>query len=288
MNGLPLAIGIIEVLALFAVFFRQEARNWGGETTKDNDCLAHKPDTCFCESVKTPGHFNIKQPSNTWSNLGFVFVGLMIMSMLASSSSQIPQNPMQDVNYYSVFFGVLVIFLGPGSMYFHASLKKWGGWLDTLSMNLFMSFILVYTFVRLIGTDESSSFLVFLGLFLVINIVGGRLSWKEDHNGTEVFKILTGTTLVVEVMIFISSYIPELGSLRVHRQLEYLIIIGLCFAPTYYIWSRSETGGHLCKDGHWFGWFSPTSWMQGHAVWHIGNAIIAFVIFLYLRSEVIH
>jgi hypothetical protein len=92
--------------------------------------LQDNVDTCYCEQV-LPGKM-IKQRSNTWSNLGFVLVGLIMLASLPAVVAGSGRDPMEERTFYAVLYGCVVIFLGPGSMFFHASMKKWGGWIDTL------------------------------------------------------------------------------------------------------------------------------------------------------------
>ena len=42
------------------------------------------------------------------------------------------------------------------------------------------------------------------------------------------------------------------------------------------IWSMSHAGGKLCD---------PTSLLQGHAAWHILNAAVNGLVYLYLLSQ---
>jgi hypothetical protein len=185
-------------------------------------------------------------------------------------------------------YSVLVIYLGPGSMYFHASLKKWGGWLDNLSMNLFMSFVLVYDIVRLLMGNGTLNILVFLVIYLIINVIIGYLTWLKDGNGNRIFRVLLGITLASDFIVsFIPSLIPSLYSSPIHREPRWLVVSVSLLLVSYIVWSLSDTGKRLCREGNIFGWFSPKSWVQGHAMWHILNALAAGTLFLYLSTEIL-
>ena len=51
--------------------------------------------------------------------------------------------------FYPISFGVVVTFMGPGSMFFHDSMTAWGGFFDFLSIILFASFVAWYNISRM-------------------------------------------------------------------------------------------------------------------------------------------
>src|SRR5262245_27802705 len=83
------------ILALAAGAPRWQA--WAPAT-----CL---PFDCFCEAIRAGA---IRQPANTWSNLGFIAVGGAILGAGGSRA-----------------FGAAAIFAGAGSAVYHASFTFW-------------------------------------------------------------------------------------------------------------------------------------------------------------------
>lgn len=60
---------------------------------------------------------------------------------------------MRSTSLYPLVYLPVLIFLGLGSMWFHASITQFGGIIDELSMYIFVSFILIYTLVRMTDRD---------------------------------------------------------------------------------------------------------------------------------------
>jgi hypothetical protein len=107
----------------------------------------------FCERIQTGG---VKQPWATWSDLSFVAAGLWLLwffhyfgSPGASSTgstfiSMTADNPMITIGWLSVAYGLIAIFMGPPSQWFHASMKDWGGWFDSMSVVIWLMFNAIY------------------------------------------------------------------------------------------------------------------------------------------------
>jgi hypothetical protein len=89
--------------------------------------------------------------------------------------------------FHALLYGGLVVFLGPGSMFFHGSLTHYGGWLDNFSMILYVTFILCYDAARIWRWDDRIG--TFAGIFVAINIALGLLTWFADGSGTILFAI---------------------------------------------------------------------------------------------------
>lgn len=66
----PFLIGLAVSAVSIGALFLLGALKWI-ESSSPDPCV--KTDTCYCERLRLG---MIKQPSNTWSNLGFVLVGL--------------------------------------------------------------------------------------------------------------------------------------------------------------------------------------------------------------------
>ncbi|NIM94240.1 MAG: hypothetical protein GTO18_11085 [Anaerolineales bacterium] len=258
--------GLGEFVISMVVFFILGLAGWPG---KDDSCVQNRSggaeNACYCERFH-PGM--IKQPINTWSNLGFVFVGLLILAFLGNEvlGGSAPGNPMATATFYSVGFGAAVIFLGPGSMFFHASMKKWGGWIDNLSMYMFISFFLLYEVVRVLDAGVG----LFIVLFLGVNIGLGILTWMVDDSGKWIFGVLVAITLTTEV-VFLTT---NAGGLE-REWMPWLLLALISFGAAFIIWLLSNTGGVLCN---------PDSWLQGHAVWHLLAAVSTGFLYLYLLT----
>ncbi len=98
------------------------------------------PDHCFCEAVRPLG---VRQVANTWSNLGFIFVGALVW----------PRDRL---------FGAVIAFLGVASAAYHASMSFPGQWIDNVSMYLFPTLVLVRSAIPYVAVNLAFAATVWL------------------------------------------------------------------------------------------------------------------------------
>jgi hypothetical protein len=159
-------------------------------------------------------------------------------------------------------------------MFYHASAKKWGGWLDNMSMVLWTAFLLVYVAARGFPMPDSLAVIV----YLVIVSIGGVIIWFVEGSGKYIFGGMVAVWGIAEIVILIGQA-TDGAVMGLHRtEWGYLVGAALSFGAAIVIWQLSKDGKPWCK---------PYSWAQGHAAWHFLSALSAFFIFLYLRSEVL-
>lgn len=215
----------------------------------------------FCECL---GPGLVAQPANTWSNLGFITVGLLI-GLCADRDLRAPRaaNPLTTTRFLPALFALVVLLLGPGSMALHATNSWWGGRLDVMSMYAMASFPLAYRVARHKGDDVRwflGSYAAVFGLLLVI-----LFAWQPQE--------ITFASVLFAIALAEGHAIRR-GPWRAEPRwlLGSLLLVAVAFA----IWIPSRTGGPLCD---------PESLLQGHAVWHLLCALAAGSLYLYLRSE---
>ena len=138
----------------------------------------------FCERF-APGL--VAQPANTFSNAGFVLVGLAVgwRAMRDLADGGVPRNRMTTTVFYPAFYAGVGALLGPGSAAMHASTTRWGGRVDVFSMYLWILWVLAYQWVRLRGGSERD----FLRIYLPAVHRGRRFnntgtSWRTHSGGT--------------------------------------------------------------------------------------------------------
>ena len=166
-------------------------------------------------------------------------------------------------------YGGLLVFLGPGSMFFHGGLTHFGGWLDNLSMILYVTFILCYDAAALaVGRSDRR---------LLRDLRRDQRRPRHLHvvrrwSARSSSRILAGVAVVLRA----SSSSPRPRGIT--RQFIPWLLLGLIsFGIATFIWPMWSTGAPLCD---------PNSLFQGHAVWHLlAMAVTPFCIFRYLRGE---
>lgn len=254
---LALTAGLVALAV--AALLAAGADGWSGRA---DDCLVEGQ--CFCERDRGG---RVRQPANTASNLGFVAAGLAIAASLGRERRRgalpRPGNPMTETRFYPGFYAMLVAMLGPGSMALHASLLWWGSVLDLVSMNAFISFLVLYAWKRWRGLSIHGFLLAYTALNLLL--LGIKLGVGR---GSEAFGVLAAATLWIELRIRRSGHLQA--------DARWLTAGALVFVAGFGVWLASHNDGWLC---------APDSWWQGHGLWHLTGAIAAFCFYQYARSE---
>ncbi|MEU7873893.1 ceramidase domain-containing protein [Dactylosporangium sp. NPDC049140] len=206
----------------------------------------------FCEAAR-PGP--VKQPANTFSNLGFVVAGLLI----AADRGTKPIN---------TAMACLVVLLGPASAAMHATQSAAGGGLDVLSMFLIASFALGYAVMRWRRAGWRT-----MGVTFAAGVAGCELAgrWHEPvpvvmYAGNAAFGLLLVAAAGLEVAII------RRGEVRSRPGYAYASVGTMLVA--FGVWNATQS--RLCD---------PYSPVQGHAVWHLMTAAAAYLLYRYYASE---
>jgi len=218
------------------------------------------PDNCFCETIR-PGP--IAQPANTWSSFGFALVGLLVMRQSAVDVRLLKQNLMMRQRTYPALFGVALIITGLGSAFYHASLTFVGQFFDVMGMYLIASFIMLYNISRLKALNGKN----FVIAYIFINSLLAFLLIQYPALRRYIFGLVIFATLLPEYRL---------------RQTRKLLINNFFIKAAwgtlilaFIIWTLDITK-IICN---------PTSWLQGHALWHLLGAGAGGFLYLYYRSE---
>jgi hypothetical protein len=217
----------------------------------------------FCETGRD---WLVRQPANTFSNVGFVAAGLLVA--WHAGVRRDPAATLSAHRYLATIVGCLVVLLGPGSAAMHATQSAVGGHLDMLSMYLVASFAAAYAAMRWRRGGTRLLAAVFVGGVAFCELVG---SWSVEvpvlmHPGNAAFGLLLVAAAVIEVLIL------RRGDTDARRGYAYLALASILVA--FGIWN--VTKAWLCD---------PHSLVQGHAVWHLLCAVSAYFLYRYYASE---
>ncbi|MFW5475077.1 ceramidase domain-containing protein [Knoellia sp. CPCC 206450] len=219
----------------------------------------------FCEAAR-PGW--VRQPANTWSNLGFVVAGVLVSAhaghrvRLGLTFGRHPG--------LAVAFGVLVVLLGPGSMAMHATQSNLGGHLDLLSMFLVSGFALAHALMRFVRRGPGLFVVVFVAAVLAgmaVHLRGGDVP-VLGHVGNAAFAVELWVAIGLEVVL------SRRAEARQDRgwALASVLTLGVAFA----IWTTGMRGHAWCR---------PDSLLQQHAAWHLLCAAAAYLLFRHYAAE---
>ncbi|HWB62755.1 MAG TPA: ceramidase domain-containing protein [Chitinophagales bacterium] len=247
-------------LVSMALFFAALANGWFGVVD------IHSGASVFCEAYR-PGL--IKQPANTWSNLGFVFAGLLMAWQLSNGRFDRNKNNLTTGIFYGSFFSCLAVLLGPGSMAMHASGTNSGGFFDMLSMYLVASFTVSYSAQRYFSWKPVH----FTFMFLLVLVTCLWANFQHYHIvfnffGNAAFAFFITLTVVIEAL---NTYVRQM-----HHRAAWGFGALAAILAALGIWNLSKTGDCLCD---------PQSLLQGHAAWHLLDALSVYCLFRFYVSE---
>jgi hypothetical protein len=246
---------------------------WPGEP---NACVTDTDggrisDSCYCEMFTAAdiGRPGVRQPFNTWSNLYALVTGgilALIVYLNRKKGSAPTANRIRSTSFYPLLYITVVIFLGLGSMWFHASLTHWGGVFDNASMYTFTNFIIFYTLVRITNVD----LLFYIGYPIATALLIFLAALGADSFIVVLFSIGAYAILQGIIWVFMPSVRNKLGPC-LYFWVPALASIGLATLA----WTLSQTGGPWCLDTHGF---------QFHGLWHWLAGGTALLLYFFWRS----
>jgi hypothetical protein len=219
----------------------------------------------FCEAARDSW---IRQPANTASNLGFVLAGLAV-AWYAGRRGAVG-GAMARLPWLATAYAVVVVLLGPASAAMHATQSALGGRLDMLSMYLIAGFALAYAVTRLVGGGAW----VFAGWYAAVLVaselaenLGGHVP-VVHHAGNLAFAVTIVAAVGVEVALWRRGETPQETAFGVAAVATLVTAFG--------IWNLAQNGTTFCH---------PESLLQGHAAWHLLDAVAAYLLFRHYAAE---
>ena len=218
----------------------------------------------------------VRQPSNTWSNLGYFLVGLFTLTLgihdLKYAERKKSDNFLVRYPVFSLMFGASAIYLFVGSFFYHASLSRFFQKLDQAGMYSIVIMILVFNLYKIfplirLGGKFRSSHALMVGFAVALNYLIYHNLFKVDIN------ILFPSLVTI---VFLTSCYYLLFVSKEHYFTNYLwaAVSILVLAAIIWILDRTDT---VCN---------PESIFQGHALWHLFTAASILFTYLYYRSGI--
>jgi hypothetical protein len=235
----------------------------------------------FCEPIKEGG---VKQPWATWSDLSFVAAGLWLLwffRFFGNAPRLFGDNPMSDITVLSVAYCFIVIFMGPPSMWYHASMKQWGGWFDTMSVVAWLGFNAVYVIYLLVaamwgkGRNTWQPVMV-LGIWGLIMAAFGITAALNTKAHLFLYFGTGGPWGIAEVIyVFMAAFKSGVR----YRRTWFLFVINLVLlAATMTLWIFFNDG--VVAQG-----CAGRAGFPGHALFHIMASISTMLTYFSFASE---
>jgi hypothetical protein len=266
-----LGAGVVLVLLPFLIFV---AAGWPGSP---DSCMAATPNTCFCEAFDPADVIaharGVRQPVNTWFNLYSILTAGLVAFMiyLDRKDGARGENVMRSDNFIADLYVFAVLFLGLGSMWFHASIVGWAGNFDGLSMYVYAAFLVFYTLRRLVPADWV--FWVFYPITVVVFLIIHAL-WQWEFKSLILIIALVAAYLALEIVACVREGKPWQG--RWLTILLWWLAVGCIIAATVF-WALSQTGEPMCH---------PKDFFQPHGMlWHPLAGAMAVLLYFYWREE---
>jgi hypothetical protein len=236
------------------------------KTTNECFCEAFDPNTSLTWST------GVRQEVNTWFNLYALGTAAVVAWALSGDRRRGGgDNVISSNSWIADLYVFCVLFLGLGSMWFHASMSAVVAWFDGFSMYVYTCFLVYYTVDRWLakqGASDSKRGLVFwIGycatvlVFIILHIVG-------------VPSVILIALLVAGYLLFEFFFAGWISGTR--ARVFWWIGVGAMGAAVLF-WVLSQTGAPLCK---------PDSFFQPHGLlWHPLAGLMAVMLHFYWRED---
>lgn len=193
----------------------------------------------------------VVEPANTWSNLGYIIVALMIWK--ANDSSQQP----------ALFLpGFCSLVVGIASALFHGTGTRWAELLDVSAMYLISALFIAFSLFHLRHWSLWRLLVVYVGI-CTISIV---MMIATNSSGIKMFAAHLVVAVGLEFKLFRTR-----GWSPAYRELRWMSI---AFGLSYVCW---------LLDFHRIVCWPENHILGGHALWHLINASCLWFFYRYQK-----
>jgi hypothetical protein len=228
----------------------------------------------FCEQNRMEQL--IRQPANTWSNLSYLYFGVLCM-LFALHDIRHPRNSKQD-NFLLRFpvltflTGVSLFYLFIGSFYYHASLTRTAQIIDLSGVYAVALLPLIYNIARWIyysNSDKINHPRLYAWAIVCFTILLNALVYHY-----EIALKSRESLLLVLILVLITTILY-------HRFMGTRFSFWLFLSPymfmisAFVIWILDQQK-IIC---------APSSLLQGHAAWHFLTGMSAMAFYFFYRTE---
>jgi hypothetical protein len=260
--------GIFIIIGAFLFFMML---GWPGDP---DNCVTNN--VCYCEAFDPAkvmaGAPGVRQAVNTWFNLYAIATSFIVaLFVYLDRVDGKTWNVIRSNSLIPDAYIFAVLFLGLGSMWFHASLTNGVSWLDGLSMYLYAAFLVFYT-IRRIWHSDLFFWIAYPATVIGFTILGAL--WTSEYASLILIVTLVAAYLTFEIIAGLKQGKMLIGTTRA-RVLWILGVSSMGLATLF--WALSQTGRTLCD---------PDSFFQPHGIlWHPLAGVMAVLLYFYWREE---
>jgi hypothetical protein len=210
------------------------------------------PNVKWCEQTQCSW---INEPANTWSNLGFLLIGILIYKKLSEGKDKLLKE-----------LGVMIFLMGAGSFVYHATNNFFTQFFDFLGMFL-MTSIVLGIFTRRIQKKDIRTHYAYSWMYLFFNTF---IFWVFHFN-----EIAIQFTVVINTVALIGMEVASrvIGNNRPKLHYFSLSLVSLGAAQTFSAMDLKRT------------WCEPENlFLHGHAIWHVLAAVGMWFLALHVRE----
>lgn len=193
----------------------------------------------------------IREPANTWSNIGYLLTSIAIWKKSQSSWN----DPIALISF----------FLFIGSSLFHASGTFIGEYIDVFSMFLLALFMLSMTLIRALGWSRVQAKLFYLGSVSL----SGLLLVIFKPIGIALFAFQATVLVLLEIKLGLKNKREQKTDYTFWKRALSL------FAAAFFVWNLDFHKIICDPHNHVF---------NGHAAWHLLNALVIYYLYRFYRN----
>lgn len=226
----------------------------------------------FCERAEM--QMLIRQPINTFSNIVYWLVAVAILRRgWKDQSKQKKYNIISANPFYSITYGLIMLYTFLASTFFHSSLIEFASRLDYSAVYSLSLFPLMYSSHRVwlieIGVPSNQkhpqSTRVLIAIFTTLYVL---LTFVLPE-GWGKYTVLAIIFFLLAFAIFVERRDPG----KTNKNYLWVCFASILIAVMWYAFDVYEV---LCD---------PNSFIQPHSMWHLFAGISSFYFYMYIRSE---
>lgn len=222
----------------------------------------------------------IRQPNNTFSNFIYWVGGLAIVRRgWKDQGKKLHYNLISANPFYSITFGVILIYTFLASTFYHSSLAHVAGRMDysaVFSLSLYPLMYFTHR-VTLLARGLPSTERHTKETTILITIFS--LAYLSLNFFTNGLKQRYWVLAIIGIMILFGAIVEWKDKGRTHKKYLYICIAFIALAVLSF-------GADLFRDWPLFAPLcNPESLLQPHSMWHLCSGVSAFYFYMYIRSE---